>query len=1276
MILDPGGDALLPSGLTLAELRPELARLTGDDVWRTAALSLDGRPLADDHVTGVPPWLAGSVLSPAAGRPADDGGPVPAPRTGGVRRLVVVDGPRAGTTLDDPARVVLGRRGPRGRRGARGRRRGEALDLADPLVSRAHAVVRRGRHGWTVRDLGSANGSTLLHGTARRRPGRVRLLPPHVPRRARPGDALRLGSTVVLLDGPPPPPSRTVAVLRAVRHPTVLLVLAAGLVISAVTGSTTFLVLALLAPLSALAARLGTTTGDDGLAERRRDEPGGPDGLGADDRSADDDPVAHLPVAGGLPLLVDARDTRRATVDREGAPAWWPLAQDGLAVRGSWAVGAARALALAATADPGRCLTALLGGPAWDWLRWADGPLAGAGGLRVARTPDEATTVLADVPDGPLLVLDVLGSAWRPQVHRWFARRREHDAVVVVLEPGAEPPPWCRWTLDVGPAGAVLTGDGARRDVIAPPVTAATAEAVARARAPGWTGGTADLPARVGWGDLGLPTTAREVLAAWSGDRAADRAGPTARLGLGAHGRPVDVDLRRDGPHALVAGTTGAGKSELLQTLLLSLATTHAPHELAFVLVDHKGGAGVGACAGLPHVVGTVTDLDPAGSARALAALRTELRRREHLVAAAGVTDLDGLRRTTADAPPRLLVVVDEFRALVEDLPDFVPGLVRVATQGRSLGVHLVLATQRPAGVVDAQLRANLPLRVCLRVADRADSLDVVDVPDAASIPAHLPGRALVQRPGGGTEPVQTAWAALATASADGVRWAPSWCSVGPSWAADAVEHDPDAVVRLVDAAREAHATTGRPLPEAPWLPPLPATVRVEDLPDGQSDVDLPGTDSPGTAGQGGVGPATVAPGTIRLALGDRPDLRRRDVVGWAPDAGALLVAGGPASGRTTTLRTVTHAALRAGRHVHVVAQGDRDDWLGTSPGGGTLAGADDPGRVARLLDRLVSGVPLPTVLVVDDVGVVQQALTSLPRGVAEGLLDRVVREGRLRGLAVVLAGTPSDLVRHVPHAAARLVLPVADPHDARLLGVSTTPPAGPPGRGVVAVDGHDVVCQVALSAGPPPVVATTLASGAGPLVLQAIPATVRGLAPAALGLGGDLAGPVPVPTGPVLVVGPARSGRTTTLARIAAAHREAGRKVVEATDPLPDGTGTLPTMVPRSLAAGAGAVVVLDDVDLLLRTDPALDETVATWVGAGGPVVVASARTDRVAAAYRGALAALREGTVVVLDPAHPGSADACGADLSLHAAPAVGPGRGVVVHAGTLTPVQVALP
>ncbi|MEV0196933.1 FtsK/SpoIIIE domain-containing protein [Nonomuraea sp. NPDC050691] len=248
---------------------------------------------------------------------------------------------------------------------------------------------------------------------------------------------------------------------------------------------------------------------------------------------------------------------------------------------------------------------------------------------------------------------------------------------------------------------------------------------------------------------LGLATpTGQAVAARWRG-----RGSTRAMIGIGPEG-PFAVDLALDGPHGLIAGTTGAGKSELLQTLICSLAVVNRPDQLTFVLIDYKGGAAFKECVRLPHTVGMVSDLDGHLTQRALDSLAAELRRRERLLLAAGAKDIDDY---TGDPLPRLVLIIDEFAALVAELPDFVTGLVDIARRGRSLGIHLMLATQRPAGVVTADIQANTSLRIALRVTEPMESSDVIDMPDAAHISKTTPGRCYVKSGAGAATAVQTA---------------------------------------------------------------------------------------------------------------------------------------------------------------------------------------------------------------------------------------------------------------------------------------------------------------------------------------------------------------------------------------------------------------------------------------------------------------------------------------------------------------------------------------
>jgi S-DNA-T family DNA segregation ATPase FtsK/SpoIIIE len=171
----------------------------------------------------------------------------------------------------------------------------------------------------------------------------------------------------------------------------------------------------------------------------------------------------------------------------------------------------------------------------------------------------------------------------------------------------------------------------------------------------------------------------------------------------------------------LIAGTTGSGKSELLLTLLTGLALDHHPHQVNFVLVDYKGGTAMSVLADLPHTVGVVTDLDGRQTRRALMALRSEMGRREEVLARHQVADIEKFHELGIAEPfPYLFIVIDEFAELKDrfknDLGEILSEFVSVAQKGRALGVHLILAMQKPEGVVNDSIRANMRFRICLRL--------------------------------------------------------------------------------------------------------------------------------------------------------------------------------------------------------------------------------------------------------------------------------------------------------------------------------------------------------------------------------------------------------------------------------------------------------------------------------------------------------------------------------------------------------------------------------
>ncbi len=221
----------------------------------------------------------------------------------------------------------------------------------------------------------------------------------------------------------------------------------------------------------------------------------------------------------------------------------------------------------------------------------------------------------------------------------------------------------------------------------------------------------------------------------------------SAPIGVSEDGNICYLDLHEngDGPHGLVAGTTGSGKSEMLMNYILSMACNYAPHEVSFVLIDYKGGGMAQAFEQLPHTAGIITNLDGNEIPRSLMSLQSELERRQKLFAdckrITGVRNLDIYKyqqlfreQKVAEPLSHLIVITDEFAELKTQQSEFLEQLIRAARIGRSLGVHLILATQRPAGVVDEQIRSNSNFHICLRVQSQSDSREVINC-DAA---AHL----------------------------------------------------------------------------------------------------------------------------------------------------------------------------------------------------------------------------------------------------------------------------------------------------------------------------------------------------------------------------------------------------------------------------------------------------------------------------------------------------------------------------------------------------------
>ncbi len=1330
----PDEDVDLAPGLRFAEVRSCLAQVLGRGELAHRTLYAGSTLIDDDALTGHPPLLSGAVLT---ADPQSQHILELAQQAGGAPwQLRVTNGPDAGWVLGlFPGRRIVVTGSPVGHRCAATGvtvgllKRSDLVELCDPVLGQQRFVVRTTKHGARVRRCW--RWGTLVNRNQARQPRELRR-PGWRWRRWAPGVALHAGGSVfdVVRTTDPTPPATGLARRGEGHTPAseaddkprsrgalMFLLPAVGSLVMAVT---------MRQPLFALMALAGPLMLVLSMLSRRKARKTGSSSRKAAGRAAVPGMKGELePYAGPVSLIgTPLHVTHRAL------PPGLPRAA---ALHGAYGQAQARAMVcwLAAAGFQVVLLGQFRALSPWRAARWLPGARAVASTdlSRAFRMPDDA-------PDARLVVVAVQPRAdgWLSDLSAAWHQSAGRTQLLLLEDDGAPPP---AWATSAAPCGGISArtfdvlcraqaaaarhhekdleehSDDAKNAPTSQPPLPASVALVTQLRAP------RVLPAAGGGNEI-----AQWIHTRW----ASSPPGLRAVLGQGPGGQAVTIDLPVDGPHGLVAGTTGAGKSEFLQTLICSLAMTYSPNELVFALIDYKGGTSFGVCADLPHVVGLVTDLEPGLAQRALTGLQSELHRRERLMATAGVANLDAYRAAAGPESlrvPRLMIVVDEFRALADDLPDFLPGLLRIAAQGRSLGIHLVLATQRPGGAVNADMRANIGLRVCLRVTDATDSRDVIDSALAAQLPASAPGRTVMVTT---TQPEQTFQAAYAPAphpdSRAHVRRAADPFTLRRIDAAEQPRQlgfgrfpVADSLSTLVAGACAAALTAGASRPPFVWLPGLPAEVPVPVVGDEQL--------------------RELDPQVLPLLWLDVPAQQTRRWDGWDPRRGHLAIEGSAGSGRTIALHTLAQGALDRGYHVHFIGRAEAFSQLLLHPGVGTVVDQEDPRRIAALLQELAlaprraavtstttdSTVPSQLVLI-DDVEEVLTALSALARGSGGDVLTAALRLPRSRGVSFALSTArplPSaltsligprvvlvsntkqdDVARGVPSPLAGLGLTAG-----RAVWFSATEPllgqiGRTTGRDAMRAD-HDALAPLRIVPVPDLVPLNAIVNtGTKPQSCSESGAR-HSAAQIPVGLGGHRAEQVTLDISRgALIAGPHGSGRSNVLALL---HQQldparclviardgplldlpAGLRVSEFSGAhLAEALNTLRGELRGELrtehlcdvatkAVAAPWTILLDDAEALFQSCP-LEADLLTRDRRPARLI-ATSTTSGAASAMRGPLTDLRSTrTGIILAPGTPGSADIFGTPLTWLIEPGLCPaGRGVLVHGRDLQLLQVA--
>lgn len=1058
------------------------------------------------------------------------------------------------------------------------------------------------------------------------------------------------------------------------------------------------------------------------------------------------------------PVLIDLTDAGVVGIvgDREGALA---LARS-LVTQAAVHVGPAD-LTLGVFCDQGRAAD-------WEWASWLPHtrqPGSSTGEKWMSADRAGSTTMLRVLKDtcetlptpALLVVLDsevltegrdaparaLLGLGRSVPGAASSSRGRSRVAGIVISTSEEQLPASCTTVVRVGEDAAATVSHPAELttvdDVVLAGVDRASAERCARQvahfddpelRVPG-----AALPSLVRLPDLlgyGTPGPA-EIRRLWQ-----DSPGVSAPIGTGEDGA-LTLDLVKDGPHGLVGGTTGSGKSEFLRSFVAGLAARNDPTRLNFILIDFKGGAAFTACERLPHTIGTISNLDEQLADRALRSLEAEMERRQRVFAEAGegIDNLDAYLATNPAEPmPRLLLVIDEFAMLAKDFPDVLTALVSVGAVGRTLGVHMILATQRPAGVVNDDILANTNLRVALRVQSREDSNNVIGVADASGIGRAQTGRAYVKLGQDDITPVQTA---LVTGRAQqGGRAAIEVRDVDRfgvvsrgAGTARPVESDENDLDLLIDAVVAADAESGFAAPRQVWPEALGERVDLAGFQPEHDDAAAPDAGAPADAV-----PAPAAPSvggfddaTVIAALVDEPDEQRQSPAGWNLEESNLMLLGVGGSGTTTTL---TSLALSVAAVVPpedldllILDMGARElEPLSKLPhtvayvGTGAGAGEKQARFLRHLRDELQRRRADParrrrTIVLVDGLATLRDELQGYEGQTLLDMLYRAYADGPALGMHFAVTTTRA---KAVPPAMEEVTLQrwlyrLADTYDYSSLGIrGKAVPAPLPGRCVdpaTKQQMHVATPAIGLPAAIGRIRQTWHDAAAKTPAIGVLPDDVT---LEALGVEPHLDGePWRIPVGlqetnlapayldvydgeHVLIAGPARSGRSTLLLALAGALR--GRATPQGPvkvwglctrrSPLQDAGLDRVAVGPEEVAAlvasirmERGPVVLLvDDAERFEDTDQSLNGLVSS--GQPGLLIIAAGRAADLRGLYAHWTKTLRKSRLgVVLRPDIDYDGDMIGTSTLPRQAPvALTAGRGYLGAGGQVMLIQSISP